>query len=103
VLLKGGHLRGAAVVDVFAQAGQRHLHLRSERIASRNVHGTGCTLSSAIAAHLALGLPLREAVQQARNYILAAITAGAAVQTGQGHGPLNHGHAPIAMAVVPLD
>ena len=103
VLLKGGHLRGAAVVDVFAQAGQRHLHLRSERIASRNVHGTGCTLSSAIAAHLALGLPLREAVQQARNYILAAITAGAAVQTGQGHGPLNHGHAPIATAVVPLD
>jgi hydroxymethylpyrimidine/phosphomethylpyrimidine kinase len=50
-----------------------------------------------------LGLPLREAVQQARNYILAAITAGAAVQTGQGHGPLNHGHAPIATAVVPLD
>jgi hydroxymethylpyrimidine/phosphomethylpyrimidine kinase len=79
------------------------LHLRSERIASRNVHGTGCTLSSAIAAHLALGLPLREAVQQARNYILAAIAAGAAVQTGQGHGPLNHGHYPIATAVVPLD
>jgi hydroxymethylpyrimidine/phosphomethylpyrimidine kinase len=102
VLLKGGHLRGAAVVDVFAQRGEPHLHLRSERIASRNVHGTGCTLSSAIAAYLALGLPLRDSVQQARRYILGAIAAGAAVQTGQGHGPLNHGHAPQPMAVFPL-
>jgi hydroxymethylpyrimidine/phosphomethylpyrimidine kinase len=59
-------------------------------------------LSSAIAAHLALGLPLRDAVQQARRYILGAIAAGAAVQTGQGHGPLNHGHAPQPMAVFPL-
>ena len=103
VLLKGGHLRGGAVVDVLVQAGQPDvpampaLHLRSERIASRNVHGTGCTLSSAIAAHLALGLPLREAVQQARIYILGAIAAGAAVQTGQGHGPLNHGFAPVPL------
>lgn len=102
VLLKGGHLRGAAVVDVFAQSGEPHLHLRSERIASRNVHGTGCTLSSAIAAYLALGWPLRDAVQQARSYILGAIAAGAAVQTGQGHGPLNHGFAPQPMAVLPL-
>ena len=97
VLLKGGHLRGAAVVDVFAQSGQPHLHLRSERIASRNVHGTGCTLSSAIAAYLALGLPLRDSVQQAHLYILGAIAAGAAVQTGQGHGPLNHGFAPLPL------
>jgi hydroxymethylpyrimidine/phosphomethylpyrimidine kinase len=97
VLLKGGHLRGAAVVDVFAQSGEPHLHLRSERIASRNVHGTGCTLSSAIAAYLALGWPLRDAVQQARHYILGAIAAGAAVQTGHGHGPLNHGFAPLPL------
>jgi hydroxymethylpyrimidine/phosphomethylpyrimidine kinase len=73
------------------------LTLQSPRIASRNVHGTGCTLSSAIAAHLALGLPLQEAVRQARHYIVAAIEAGAGVTTGQGHGPLNHGHAPQAM------
>ncbi len=105
VLLKGGHLSGEAVVDVLAEEGHALLHLRSERIASGNVHGTGCTLSSAIAAYLALGLPLREAVQQARRYILAAIAAGAHVQTGQvgqGHGPLNHGHAPQPMVLIPL-
>ena len=97
VLLKGGHLQGQAVVDVLAEAGQPWLHLRSERIASKNVHGTGCTLSSAIAAYLALGLPLRQAVQQARVYILAAIAAGAAVEIGSGHGPLNHGFAPVPL------
>lgn len=103
VLLKGGHLRGEAVVDVLAEPGHPLLHLRSERIASRNVHGTGCTLSSAIAAHLALGLPLREAVQQARSYILDAIRGGAAVQTGRGHGPLCHGHTPVPMVKMPMD
>ena len=95
VLLKGGHLPGSAVVDIFVQPNQAGLHLRSERIASKNVHGTGCTLSSAIAAYLALGLPLRQAVEQARVYVLEAIQTGAAVLTGCGHGPLNHGHAPI--------
>jgi len=96
-LLKGGHLQGAQVVDVLLQPGQPLLTLQSSRIESRNVHGTGCTLSSAIAAHLALGLPLQEAVQQGRQYIVAAIEAGAGIATGQGHGPLNHGHAPQAM------
>ena len=100
VLLKGGHLQGQAVVDVLAEADQPWLHLRSERIASKNVHGTGCTLSSAIAAHLALGLPLRQAVQQARVYILAAIAAGAAVETGSGHGPLNHGFSPVPLHLI---
>jgi hydroxymethylpyrimidine/phosphomethylpyrimidine kinase len=95
VLLKGGHLPGEAVVDVLAEPGRPWLHLRSERIASKNVHGTGCTLSSAMAAYLAQGWPLREAVEQARSYILAAIHAGASVQTGHGHGPLCHGHAPV--------
>jgi hydroxymethylpyrimidine/phosphomethylpyrimidine kinase len=64
------------------------------------VHGTGCTLSSAIAAHLALGLDLPQAVTQARAYILRAIAAGADVRTGHGHGPLNHGHAPVPMHVL---
>jgi hydroxymethylpyrimidine/phosphomethylpyrimidine kinase len=78
------------------------LRLASTRIPSRNVHGTGCTLSSAIAAHLAQGLPLDVAVQRAREYILRAIAEGAQVQTGHGHGPLNHGHAPVAALRVPL-
>ena len=65
-------------------------------IASRNTHGTGCTLSSAIASHLALGEPLERAVALARAYILQAIEQGADVHTGAGHGPLNHGFAPVA-------
>jgi hydroxymethylpyrimidine/phosphomethylpyrimidine kinase len=102
VLLKGGHLPGDALVDVLLQPGQPMLRLTSTRIPSRNVHGTGCTLSSAIAAHLALGLGLVDAVQAARHFIRAAISEGAAVQTGHGHGPLNHGHAPLAAHRLPL-
>ena len=99
-LLKGGHLAGNRVVDVLAQPGLPTVRLESQRIESRNVHGTGCTLSSAIAAYLATGHGLESAVRLARTYILQAIAAGAGVKTGQGHGPLNHGHAPVAMQIV---
>ena len=99
VLLKGGHLPGDEVVDLLAQPGIASQRLASPRIASRNVHGTGCTLSSAIAAHLALGHDLAQAVALARRFILGAIEHGAAVTTGHGHGPLNHGFAPVAMHV----
>ena len=102
VLLKGGHLPGDALVDVLLQPGQPLLRMGSARIPSRNVHGTGCSLSSAIAAHLALGQGLADAVQAARYFIRAAIAAGAAVKTGQGHGPLNHGHAPQPNHKLPL-
>lgn len=104
VLLKGGHLQDDVLTDVLAQAGQapgQWLRLQGPRIASHNVHGTGCTLSSAIAAHLALGLDLQAAVQAAHTYIRGAIQAGANVTTGHGHGPLNHGFAPVAMRVQP--
>ena len=74
--------------------------LESARITTHNGHGTGCTLSSAIAAFLAQGLPLPQAVEKARAYILGAIAAGADVHTGQGHGPLNHGYAPIVQRVL---
>ena len=100
-LLKGGHLPGDWVVDVLAIQGEPQTHrLESQRIATHNGHGTGCTLSSAIASYLALGLPLAQAVAQARAYILGAIAAGADVTTGKGHGPLNHGHAPVAQRVL---
>jgi len=102
VLLKGGHLPGDEVVDLLVQPRQPSLRLASPRIASGNVHGTGCTLSSAIAAHLALGHGLSEAVRLARGYILHAIESGAPVQTGHGHGPLNHGFAPLASHLKPL-
>ena len=102
-LVKGGHLAGYEVVDLLVQPQAASLRLASPRIPSRNVHGTGCTLSSAIAAHLAQGLSLEDAVQRARAYILRAIAEGAAVQTGHGHGPLNHGHAPVPAHRVPLN
>lgn len=97
VLLKGGHLAGDEVVDLLVQAHGPSQRLASPRIASRNVHGTGCTLSSAIAAHLALGHPLSEAVTLARRFILSAIAEGAEITTGHGHGPLNHGFAPVPL------
>jgi len=100
VLLKGGHLPGDQVVDLLAQPGLADVVLASRRMASRNTHGTGCTLSSAIAAHLALGEPLEPAVRAARQYILGAIQAGAGVQVGHGHGPLNHGYSPLATRVI---
>ncbi|MFS2035678.1 bifunctional hydroxymethylpyrimidine kinase/phosphomethylpyrimidine kinase [Polaromonas sp. CT11-55] len=102
VLLKGGHLPGDVVSDLLAtQSGELHW-MRGPRIPSPNTHGTGCTLSSAIAAHLALGQPLLEAVLLARTYVRAALQAGARVCTGEGSGPLNHGHAPLAMRLKPL-
>lgn len=102
VLLKGGHLVGDEVVDVLATRDGHTQRWASPRIASRNVHGTGCTLASATAAHLALGLGLHQAVTEARRYVLAAIASGAAVHTGAGHGPLNHAHAPLAMRRLPI-
>jgi hydroxymethylpyrimidine/phosphomethylpyrimidine kinase len=103
VLLKGGHLPGDEVVDVLVQADGPGRRLASARIPSRNVHGTGCTLSSAIAAHLALGHSLEEAVVGARDFILGAIAQGAPVRTGQGHGPLNHGFAPVPLHRINAD
>lgn len=96
VLLKGGHLPGDEVTDLLVTGTGAAQRLSSSRIESRNTHGTGCTLSSAIAAHLAQGEPLERAVSLARAFILQAIAQGADVHTGAGHGPLNHGHAPVA-------
>ncbi|WP_219214381.1 bifunctional hydroxymethylpyrimidine kinase/phosphomethylpyrimidine kinase [Variovorax boronicumulans] len=95
VLLKGGHLPGDEVVDVLLQQGGARHRYAAARIASRNLHGTGCTLSSAIAAHLALGHALPEAVARSRAYVLGAMAAGVDVGVGEGHGPLNHGFAPV--------
>lgn len=99
VLLKGGHLPGDEVFDVLVIRGQAPIFMRDARIATRNLHGAGCTLSSAIAAHLALGLALPEAVRAGRQYVLEALAAGAAVRIGCGVGPLNHGFAPRPLAL----
>jgi len=97
VLLKGGHLSGDVVADLLLLPDVEPIWMHGPRIDSPNTHGTGCTLSSAIAAHLALGLDLSGAVQAARNYVRQALQAGATVKTGQGSGPLNHGFAPVPM------
>ncbi|ALJ00788.1 bifunctional hydroxymethylpyrimidine kinase/phosphomethylpyrimidine kinase [Rufibacter tibetensis] len=90
VLLKGGHLPGPRLYDVFLPQNGHLQVFESEFIQSQNTHGTGCTLSSAIAAYLALGLPLQQAITQARDYVHQAIDQGKDVKTGAGHGPLNH-------------
>ena len=102
VLLKGGHLLGDVLCDVLQMSGGDAVVFEATRIHSRNVHGTGCSLSSAIAAHLALGRSLSEAVEAARAFIRHAIAEGASVKTGEGHGPLNHGFALQVMHVKPL-
>ena len=99
VLVKGGHLAGDEVTDVLLNEGALQ-SFSSTRISSQNTHGTGCTLSSAIACYLGMGYPLAKAVATARSYILQAIAAGSRVKIGAGHGPLNHGFAPIAMQLI---
>lgn len=102
VLLKGGHLQGDTVADVLLQASGDRLWLQAPRIHTPNTHGTGCTLSSAIAAHLALGQTLVDAVQSAHHYIRGALEAGAQFRTGYGSGPLNHHYAPHTMRRIAL-
>lgn len=103
VLLKGGHLAGDTVSDLLALPHGERVWMRDARIATANTHGTGCTLSSAIACYLAQGQGLVQAVQAARQYIRGALQHGALVRTGQGSGPLNHGYAPCPMLLRPLD
>lgn len=91
VLLKAGHLNGNYLTDVFYNAeSDTILELKSKRLDTRNTHGTGCTLSSALASYLAQGLPLDDAVKSAKDYISRAIAAGADYEIGNGHGPVNH-------------
>ncbi len=88
VLLKGGHLEGDALTDLLATP-EGIEAFESQRIQTRHTHGTGCTTASAVAAGLAQGLSLRDAVVRARAYVRAAILA--APGYGAGHGPLDHG------------
>jgi hydroxymethylpyrimidine/phosphomethylpyrimidine kinase len=97
VLLKGGHLKGKKLYDVYTSAQGDEQTFESDYIDSENVHGTGCTLSSAIAAYLALGKDLPVAIEQARIYVHEAILYGKDVKTGHGHGPLNHFYNPLKL------
>ncbi len=91
VLLKGGHLTGNDLTDIFYNAEDDSvIELKSKRVVTGNNHGTGCTLSSAVASFLAKGLTLNDAVQNARDYIYQAIVNGAEYTLGKGHGPVHH-------------
>ena len=91
VLIKGGHADGAESVDVLLDD-EGFARFASPRVATRNTHGTGCTLSSAVAAGLAKGLSLREAIASAKRYVSAAIAASDTLRIGHGHGPVHHFH-----------
>ena len=90
VLMKGGHLPGDRVTDLLRTADGEQFSFENERVETRNTHGTGCTLASAIAAGVAEGLRLSDAVERAHHYVHDAIAQ--APNLGQGHGPLAHGH-----------
>jgi hydroxymethylpyrimidine/phosphomethylpyrimidine kinase len=89
VLVKGGHADGAESVDLLIEPAA-FTRLAADRIATQNTHGTGCTLSSAIAAGLAKGLVLAEAVRAAKTYVTEALAAANRIKIGSGHGPVHH-------------
>lgn len=90
MLLKGGHQEGARITSVFIDETGSFHSFETEKFDTNNTHGSGCTLSSAIASFIALGKSLFEAVALAQDYVFNAILHGKDVQTGKGNGPLNH-------------
>ena len=107
ILLKGGHEDGEVKTDVLfvsqqtTDNGQQTLSMfTSETVVTKNTHGTGCTLSSAIAAFIARGLSLEDAISEAKNYVTEAIRAGADINIGKGIGPVNHFFNPQKMIVL---
>ncbi|MFQ5936833.1 MAG: bifunctional hydroxymethylpyrimidine kinase/phosphomethylpyrimidine kinase [Acidiferrobacterales bacterium] len=99
VLLKGGHLDTAESFDLLCD-GTDTLRLSAPRVNTDNTHGTGCTLSSAIAAYLAHGLEVVDAVKRAKSYVTEALRQADVLEVGHGHGPVHHFH---ALWTEPLD
>jgi hydroxymethylpyrimidine/phosphomethylpyrimidine kinase len=89
VLLKGGHASGSAAVDVFFDGTTQNV-LRRPRVETRNTHGTGCTLSAAIAAYLAQRRSMQESVDAAKLFVWNALSSGASHTIGSGNGPVDH-------------
>ncbi|MEM6637286.1 MAG: bifunctional hydroxymethylpyrimidine kinase/phosphomethylpyrimidine kinase [Pseudomonadota bacterium] len=91
VLMKGGHASGEICTDLLVQAaGTRRFS--APRVATRNTHGTGCSMSSAVASELAKGAPIESAVERAHSWLHAAIVASDKLNIGAGHGPVHHFH-----------
>ena len=103
ILLKGGHEDGDTKIDILYTASPNGILSRtfsSETIATQNTHGTGCTLSAAIAAYMARGLGMEDAIKEAKKYVTEAIRAGADVSIGNGFGPVNHSFNPLEMSII---
>lgn len=98
LLIKGGHIEGEKKDRLYlsSQPDSPQFFV-AENIATRNTHGTGCTLSSAITAWLAQGEGMTAAISKAKSYLTAALRAGAEVEIGQGHGPVNHFYQPLSL------
>lgn len=91
ILIKGGHGDESKSIDLLFLAREgRYVSLKADRIITKNNHGTGCTLSSAIAAYMAKGSEIEESVHKAKAFMNGAIAAGARYQIGHGHGPVHH-------------
>lgn len=102
ILLKGGHEEGETKRDILFIKSKDEIqisYLSSPTINTNNIHGTGCTLSSAIAAFIARGLSLEEAIDKAKEYITDAIRHGADIKIGKGYGPVNHSFNPLKMMI----
>ena len=93
VLMKGGHLEDRDCTDLLFRKNASKVTYKSTRVMTKNTHGTGCTLSAAIAALLAQGHDLDAAVKGAHSYLKKAIQAADDLSVGNGHGPVNHFHA----------
>lgn len=102
LLVKGGHAEGKVKTDfLYINKGGsvKRVEFSAETVGTANTHGTGCTLSAAIAAYCACGYGMEEAVREAKAYLTKALVAGADVTTGHGHGPVNHLYDPCKIIV----
>lgn len=99
VLIKGGHFEGSEKIDYLFADGKQVTSYRGMSINTRNTHGTGCTLSSAITAYLAREMDMNTAIAMAKTYLTGAILAGKGVEIGEGHGPVNHFYEPKSLFI----
>ncbi len=101
ILIKGGHLASRDMTDVLVTGPlpRNTYYFHADKIDSRNTHGTGCTLSSAIASHLARGENMHDAVEKGKQFLTNALASGKDVAIGKGHGPLNHFFAPEKLII----
>ena len=97
VLIKGGHFDGEEKIDHLFEGGKQKTSYRGISVNTRNTHGTGCTLSSAIPSYLAREMDMNTAIAMAKTYLSGAILAGKDIKIGEGHGPVNHFYEPKSL------